>query len=150
MLTLASFEVFPTAIQSVRLVFTTCAQWLGPFIIVYSSKTLHMVLFFLGTSIVIGAAVFGFFMPKTKRLSLEEMDILFIVSGSALTQRKQANRIISERREAENIANGEKQNIGYVEQARVFEMIRSAFNSLAMHEIPCSLSLRSGLNILTK
>jgi hypothetical protein len=75
--------------------------------------------FLFGTSVVIGVVVVLFFMPETKGLSLEEMDILFNVSGSALTQRKQANRIISEMREAENIASGEKQNTGHVEQAQV-------------------------------
>lgn len=36
-----SAEVFPTALRQVALVFTTCTQWLGQFIIAYSTP--HMI-----------------------------------------------------------------------------------------------------------
>lgn len=119
---MTSSEVFPTAIRSVCLVFTTCTQWLGQFIIVYSSpymfKNITYGTFFLfGTSVVIGVVVVLLFMPETKGLSLEEMDILFNVSGLAHQQRKRASEIINEMRQAENIANGEKQATGHVEEA---------------------------------
>lgn len=59
--------------------------------------------FLFGTSIVIGIVVVLLFMPETKGLSLEEMDILFHVSGFANTQRAKADDIIKEMRQAEEL-----------------------------------------------
>ena len=50
------------------------------------------------TSVVIGMLVVWFFMPETKGLSMEEMDILFGVKGSALKKRRETERIIDEKR----------------------------------------------------
>lgn len=59
--------------------------------------------FLFGTSIIIGIVVVLLFMPETMGLSLEEMDILFKVSGFAYNQRAKADDIIKEMREAEQL-----------------------------------------------
>lgn len=101
-------EVFPTGIRSVCLVFTTCTQWLGQFMIVYSTpymiKNIKFGTFiFFGASLVVGIIVVFLFVPETRGFSLEDMDILFNVKGLAATQRKKADEIIASQRAAENV-----------------------------------------------
>lgn len=43
------------------------------------------------------------FIPETKGLSLEDMDVLFNIKGLAATQRKKADDIIASQRDAENV-----------------------------------------------
>ena len=116
-LTVSSSEVFPTAIRSVCLVFTTCSQWLGQFIIVYSTPYMMTNITFgtfllFATSVLIGVAIVWFLMPETKGLSLEEMDILFSIKGSARTKRRETDRIIDEKRLH---GDGEKRGVVQVE-----------------------------------
>ncbi|OTB01160.1 hypothetical protein M426DRAFT_64584 [Hypoxylon sp. CI-4A] len=101
-------EIFPTGIRSVCLVFTTCTQWLGQFIIVYSTPYMmtnitYGTFLFFGCFLVVGMLVVFFLMPETKGLSLEDMDILFSIEGSAVTQRRKADEIIATQRAAENV-----------------------------------------------
>ncbi|USP82874.1 hypothetical protein yc1106_10148 [Curvularia clavata] len=96
-------EVFPMGIRSVCLVFTTCAQWLGQFIIVYSTpymmKDIKSGTFFLfGSSVIFGLVFSWLLVPETKGFSLEEMDILFTRKGLAYTWRRQAEQHIHENR----------------------------------------------------
>ena len=51
-----------------------------------------------GTSLVVGTVFIYLFLPETKGLLLEEMDILFSQKGPAVSQRREADRIISEER----------------------------------------------------
>ncbi|KAI0836625.1 general substrate transporter [Hypoxylon sp. FL0890] len=100
-------EVFPTGIRSVCLLFTTCTQWLGQFIIVYSTPYMmtnitYGTFLFFGGFLLFGTMVVFFLMPETKGLSLEDMDILFNIKGLAITQRKKADEIIGSQRAAEN------------------------------------------------
>ncbi|KAM5356463.1 hypothetical protein ACJ41O_003109 [Fusarium nematophilum] len=96
-------EVFPMAIRSTCLVFTTCAQWLGQFTIVYSTPYM-MTDIKWGTFLLFACSVvFGFFftfflVPETKGISLEDMDVLFTRKGMPRTWRSQANIVIEERR----------------------------------------------------
>lgn len=101
-------EVFPTGIRSVCLVFTTCTQWLGQFIIVYSTPYMmtnitYGTFLFFGCSIVVGITVAWVFMPETKGLALEDMDIMFNLSGLAHAKRARTDEIIAERRAAEGM-----------------------------------------------
>ncbi|KAJ4371147.1 hypothetical protein N0V83_004363 [Neocucurbitaria cava] len=101
-------EVYPTAIRSVCLVFTTCTQWLGQFIIVYSTPYMmtditYGTFLFFGASLVVAITFVFFLMPETRGLSLEEMDILFGISGSAINKRRKAEEIIAGQRGAENL-----------------------------------------------
>jgi len=52
---------------------------------------------FFASSVVVGIAVIWFFMPETKGLSMEEMDILFTQKGSPKQKRRETERIIAER-----------------------------------------------------
>lgn len=101
---LISAEVFPTAIRSVCLVFTTCTQWLGQFIVVYSTPYMmnnitYGTFLFFGCSIVVGIVFAWCFMPETKGLSLEDMDIMFNLKGLAHNMRPETDRIIAANRE---------------------------------------------------
>ncbi|KAI1418301.1 general substrate transporter [Hypoxylon sp. FL1857] len=100
-------EVFPTGIRSACLLFTTCTQWLGQFIIVYSTPYMitsitYGTFLFFGGFLLIGTLVVFFLMPETKGLSLEDMDVLFNIKGLATTQRRKADEIIGSQRAAEN------------------------------------------------
>ncbi|KAI1140085.1 general substrate transporter [Hypoxylon sp. FL0543] len=106
-------EVFPTGIRSVCLLFTTCTQWLGQFIIVYSTPYMmtnitYGTFLFFGGFLLVGTIVVFLLMPETKGLSLEDMDILFNIKGLAMTQRKKADEIIGSQRAAENAIDLEK------------------------------------------
>ncbi|KAI2463022.1 general substrate transporter [Annulohypoxylon bovei var. microspora] len=101
-------EVFPTGIRSLCLLFTTCTQWLGQFIIVYSTPYMmtnitYGTFFFFGSFLIVGTLVVFFFMPETKGLSLEDMNVLFNVKGFAITQRQKADEIIASQQAAENV-----------------------------------------------
>ncbi|KAL7270439.1 hypothetical protein RUND412_006853 [Rhizina undulata] len=85
-------EIFPTSIRSLAMVFTTCAQWLFQFAVVYATPYMLSSLEF-GTFIFFGAvitvSIFGifFFLPETKGVPLEDMDLLWIAAGSARQKR---------------------------------------------------------------
>lgn len=118
-------EVFPTAIRSVCLVFTTCTQWLGQFIIVYSTPYMitnitYGTFLFFGSSLVVGILTVILFLPETKGLSLEEMDILFSIKGLAHQQRKKADAIIQDMRSAESLVGTGKEGL-VVEQTEQAE-----------------------------
>lgn len=101
LLMLFSAEIFPTGIRSVCLVFTTCTQWLGQFIIVYSTPYMMTnikfgTFYFFGSSLVVAVIVVFLFMPETKGLSIEEMDILFAQTGLAHSARKKTDLVIAQ------------------------------------------------------
>ncbi|KXL44056.1 hypothetical protein M433DRAFT_73491 [Acidomyces richmondensis BFW] len=107
-------EVFPTGVRSICLVFTTCMQWLGQFIVVYSTPYMmtnitYGTFLFFAASVVVGLFIVYFLMPETKGLSLEEMDILYdIPSVIAINQRKKADAIIAAQREVGGLVDSEK------------------------------------------
>lgn len=121
-----SAEVFPMAIRSACMLFTTCAQWLGQFTIVYSTPYMmtnitYGTFFLFGFSVLFGICFAFAFIPETKGLSLEDMDILFNQSGLAFTWRKKTDRIIQDRADAgmdDHIAT-EKRNASHVESSQV-------------------------------
>lgn len=91
------------AIRSICLVFTTCAQWLGQFTIVYSTPYMMADITY-GTFLLFACSVvFGFFftfflIPETKGISLEDMDVLFTRKGMPRTWRRQTEEVIEQRR----------------------------------------------------
>ncbi|KAH8883732.1 MFS quinate transporter QutD [Thozetella sp. PMI_491] len=116
-------EVFPIAIRSACLVFTTCTQWLGQFIIVYSTPYMMAniksgTFLFFGASLVVGIVVVFFLMPETKGLSLEEMDIMFSTKGSAIQMRRKADEILAAQRESERVVGpDEKEAVAHIEES---------------------------------
>ncbi|XP_014550165.1 hypothetical protein COCVIDRAFT_43213 [Bipolaris victoriae FI3] len=89
------------------LVFTTCAQWLGQFIIVYSTPYMMTDIksgtyFLFGSSVIFGLVFSSLLVPETKGFSLEEMDILFTRKGLAYTWRRQAEQHIRENRASDH------------------------------------------------
>lgn len=51
-----------------------------------------------GTSLVVGSVFIYLFLPETKGLLLEEMDILFSQKGLAVSKRRETDRILIEER----------------------------------------------------
>lgn len=103
-LTFYSAEVFPTAVRQVCLVFTTCTQWLFQFVIAYSTPYMvaeiqYGTFLFFGTSVVCGLIFSYFFLPETKGVSLEDMDIMFSAPGFARQKRKAVDATLAQRRE---------------------------------------------------
>jgi hypothetical protein len=74
---------------------------------------------FLGSSLVVGILTVILFLPETKGLSLEEMDILFSIKGLAHQQRKKADAIIQDMRSTENL-------VGTGKEGLVFEQTEQA------------------------
>jgi hypothetical protein len=91
------------AIRSICLVFTTCAQWLGQFIIVYSTPYMmadikYGTFLLFACSVVFGLCFAFFLIPETKGISLEDMDVLFGCKGMPRTWRRQTNETLAQRR----------------------------------------------------
>jgi MFS family permease len=87
-------EVLPTRVRTAGMAFCVCIQWLTQFVIVYSLP--HMVLgikygtfLFFGCCTVLAVAFAWFFVPETKGVQLEDMDLIFgpdvsIMAGKAM------------------------------------------------------------------
>ncbi|KAL6916282.1 hypothetical protein ACHAP8_010914 [Fusarium lateritium] len=115
-------EIFPMAIRSICLVFTTCAQWLGQFIIVYSTPYMmaditYGTFLLFACSVVFGLFFAFFLIPETKGISLEDMDILFSRKGMPRTWRRQTNDVIAERRAAEEVYGKQGESVVHEEKA---------------------------------
>ncbi|KAJ3533336.1 hypothetical protein NM208_g6030 [Fusarium decemcellulare] len=75
-------EVIPNRVRTLGMAFCICIQWVTQFIIVYSLP--HMVLgitygtfLFFGSCTVLAILFAWFFIPETKGVQLEDMDLLF-------------------------------------------------------------------------
>lgn len=112
------------AIRSTCLLFTTCAQWLGQFVIVYSTPYMmtnitYGTFFLFGSAVLFGVIFVFVLVPETKGLSLEDMDILFSQQGPGYTWRSKTDILVEERRlagVAETLAREEKQHISEAEE----------------------------------
>jgi hypothetical protein len=76
---------------------------------------------FFGSSLVVGILTVILFLPETKGLSLEEMDILFSIKGLAHQQRKKADAVIQDMRSAENLVGTDKKEELVIEQTEQAE-----------------------------
>ena len=76
---------------------------------------------FFGSSLVVGILTVILFLPETKGLSLEEMDILFSIKGLAHQQCKKADTIIQDMRSAENLVGTDNKEELVIEQTEQAE-----------------------------
>lgn len=75
-------ETLPTRVRTAGMAFCVCIQWLTQFVVVYSLP--HMVLdikygtfLFFGCCTVLAIAFAWLFVPETKGVQLEDMDLIF-------------------------------------------------------------------------
>ncbi|CAO1631968.1 unnamed protein product [Parajaminaea phylloscopi] len=96
-------EVFAMNVRALSMVVTTCSQWLAQFVIVYSApymvKSMKGWTFIFFALWIAFALVFAyFFLPETKEISLEDMDILFAGPTSARGKRRYYEEHLARRR----------------------------------------------------
>ncbi|KAL4876863.1 general substrate transporter [Aspergillus karnatakaensis] len=89
-------EVLPTRVRTIGMMAAVCMQWLAQFMIVYSLP--HMVetvtygTFYFFAACTVVALVFAWlFVPETKGVVLEEMDLLFGAGVSVFAERARRN-----------------------------------------------------------
>ena len=89
-------EVLPNRVRTAGMAFCVCIQWLSQFIVVYSLP--HMVIGIkFGTFLFFGictvfAIIFAYlFVPETKGVQLEDMDLLFDVDVSVFAKKAMSN-----------------------------------------------------------
>ena len=95
-------EVLPTRVRTAGMAFCVCIQWLTQFVVVYSLP--HMVLgitygtfLFFGACTVLAIAFAWLFVPETKGVQLEDMDLIFgegvsVVAKTAMQNYEEAVR----------------------------------------------------------
>ncbi|KAK7207623.1 general substrate transporter [Myxozyma melibiosi] len=111
-------EVFPASVRSVCVSMTTSSQWVGQFMIVYSTPYL-MENIKWGTFLVFGISLFFgvvfvfLWVPETKGMTLEEMDIMFeLETTDGREMREQAEAIIAHEREV--LTMSDRQTVGAI------------------------------------
>lgn len=75
-------EVLPNRVRSLGMMFAVCTQWLAQFMVVYSlpymvASITYGTFIFFGSCTVIAFWFAYFFVPETKGVPLEDMDLLF-------------------------------------------------------------------------
>lgn len=96
-------EVFGMNVRALSMVVTTCAQWLSQFVIVYSTPYMIADLkgwtfIFFGLWVCFGMCFAYLFVPETKEISLEDMDILFAGPVLASKKREHYNEVLAAKR----------------------------------------------------
>lgn len=90
-----SSEVLPTHVRGFGMMCAGCAQWLGQFIIVYSLPYMikgitYGTFLFFGTCAVVAWLFAFFFVPETKGVVLEDMELLFGEQSPTFARAKNA------------------------------------------------------------
>lgn len=112
-------EVLPTRVRTAGMAFCVCIQWLTQFVVVYSLP--HMVLgikygtfLFFGSCTVLAIAFAWLFVPETKGVQLEDMDLIFGPDVSIIATK--ARRNYDEVRSARVVIAEEKGSVVYTEE----------------------------------
>jgi MFS family permease len=112
-------EVLPTRVRTAGMAFCVCIQWLTQFVVVYSLP--HMVLgikygtfLFFGSCTVLAIVFAYLFVPETKGVQLEDMDLIFGPDVSIIA--KNARRNYEEVRNARVVVAEEKGGVVYHEE----------------------------------
>ncbi|EGV62138.1 hypothetical protein PSN45_000861 [Yamadazyma tenuis] len=97
-------EIFPMAIRNFCMTICVMAQWLMQFVIVYSNPYMmtnikYGSFYFFGACLLLSVPFVYFIIPETRGISLENMDVLFSIRGTALKKRKKADEIIAMRKQ---------------------------------------------------
>lgn len=113
-------ETLPTRVRTAGMAFCVCVQWLTQFVVVYSLP--HMVLgitygtfLFFGACTVAAIVFAWFFVPETKGVQLEDMDLIFGPDVSIVA--KKAMRNYDECRNARVAMAEEKSGVIWREEA---------------------------------
>ena len=115
-------EVLPTRVRTAGMAFCVCIQWLTQFVVVYSLP--HMVLgikygtfLFFGACTVLAIAFAWAFIPETKGVQLEDMDLIFGKDVSIVAKKAMLNYEAAIR--AKVVASDEKMEKVVIEEQKV-------------------------------
>ena len=107
-------EILPTRVRTAGMAFCICIQWLTQFVVVHSLP--HMVLgitygtfLFFGVCTVLAIAFAWLFIPETKGMHLEDMDLLFGPDVPVLARKARRNYL--EHRTARALIQAGKEDI---------------------------------------
>jgi hypothetical protein len=118
-------EIFPVKVRSFCLAITTCCQWLGQFIVVYSTPYMikgisYGTFVFFGSMTVIAFFFVYFCVPETKGVALEDMDVLWEeTKGLAPRKRQQFDEIMAVRNRRRTEIKLEGEDSQHIEKATV-------------------------------
>lgn len=88
---LVASEIMPTRVRTASMMLSVCTQWLSQFVVVYSlpymvANITYGIFLFFG-SCTVAAFIFAYlFIPETKGIALEDMDLLFGESAPLLAR----------------------------------------------------------------
>jgi MFS family permease len=89
-------EILPTRVRTLGMMFAVCMQWLAQFMIVYSlpymvASIKYGIFFFFAACTLVALVIAYLFVPETKGIPLEDMDLLFGKEGSIWAKKAYAN-----------------------------------------------------------
>lgn len=113
-------EIYPTNIRNFCMTICVMTQWVMQFIIVYSNPYMMQnikfgTFYFFAACLLLSIPFAYFLLPETKGISLENMDIMFNIKGTARVMRHKAEDIIAMRRQEVMMDDDGKVTVAQVE-----------------------------------
>ncbi|KAJ5087801.1 hypothetical protein N7456_011417 [Penicillium angulare] len=106
-------ETLPTRVRTLGMAISVCVQWLGQFIVVYSLP--HMIkgigygtFLFFACCIVLALLFAYFFIPETKGVAMEDMDLIFGPDVSIIATKARKNYDLHYEQRLEVVLQNEK------------------------------------------